>query len=192
VKRLLALAIVALAALASAAIASAHVHVSPPVVVSGESQLFTVLVPTEKEDATTTTVELTPPDGFSIGSLVDTPGWSFKVDREGSGEDAVVNKVTWSGGDVPAGEAAALQFTGSADANKSYALAVRQTYSDGSVVNWSGSADSEEPAATIEAKASLGGGGSSVVSWLAVAVAAVALVVALAGLATGAGRRNLT
>jgi uncharacterized protein YcnI len=193
VKRFSVLVFLAVAALAYAASASAHAHVSPPVVISGESQLFTVLVPTEKENATTTTIELTPPDGFSIGSLVPTPGWTYNVDQEGSGEDAVVKKVTWSGGDVPAGAAAALQFTGSADSNKTYAFGVRQTYSDGSIVDWSGPAGSDEPAPTIEAKASLGGGsGSSTVSWIAVAVAALARVVALAGLATGTGRRNLT
>ena len=37
-------------------------------------QLFTLAVPTEKEDATTTKVVLTVPDGFSIDSFVAAPG----------------------------------------------------------------------------------------------------------------------
>ena len=81
------LVLVATAALALAAVASAHAHVSPPIVVKGESQVFTLAVPTEKEDATTTKVELTPPDGFSIDSFIAAPGWKRDVaaDRLGRG-----------------------------------------------------------------------------------------------------------
>ena len=59
-------------ALAYAATAYAHAHVSPSVVPAEDSQVFTLAVPTEKEDATTTKVELTPPDGFSIDSFIPT------------------------------------------------------------------------------------------------------------------------
>ena len=61
---------VALAALLVAASASAQAHVSPSVVPASDSQVFTLAVPTEKEDAATTKVELTPPEGFSIDSFI--------------------------------------------------------------------------------------------------------------------------
>ena len=52
-----------------ASVASAHAIMSPPVAKSKVSQQFTLSVPTEEEGATTTEIELTVPDGFSIDSL---------------------------------------------------------------------------------------------------------------------------
>ena len=59
--------------------AFAHAHVSPPVVVSKEGQVFTLAVPTEEESASTTKIELTPPSGFSIDSFAPVPGWKREV-----------------------------------------------------------------------------------------------------------------
>jgi uncharacterized protein YcnI len=191
-KLCIATALVATTALAVASVASAHAHVSPPVVVKGESQVYTLAVPTEEENATTTKVELTPPDGFSIDSFIAAPGWKRSVAQTGSGEDAVITKVTWDGGKVPTGEATGFSFLGRADSAKTYTFGVRQTYSDGSVVDWSGPESSDAPAPTIEAKDSLGGGGgSSIVTWIALAVAVLAAVLAAAALAAGSGRRSL-
>ena len=50
------------AALVFCASASAHASLSPPVVTAGTTQMFTLAVPTEKEGATTTQIELTAPD----------------------------------------------------------------------------------------------------------------------------------
>ena len=72
--RLIIYALAALAALVVVGGASAHAHVSPPVVVASESQVYTLAVPTEKEDADTTQIELTVPEGFSIDSFVAAPG----------------------------------------------------------------------------------------------------------------------
>ena len=57
-------ALVALAALTFTASAFAHARVSPPVGLAKQLQVFTLAVPTEKENATTTTIELTLPDGL--------------------------------------------------------------------------------------------------------------------------------
>ena len=191
-KRLLVLALAALAALAASGAAWAHAHVSPPVVLAKEGQVFTLAVPTEKEGLTTTSVELLPPDGFSIDSFAPAPGWKREVQSSGSGEEAVVQKVTWSGGKVPTGEDAFFQFLGRTDANKDYEFDVRQTYSDGSVVDWSGPESSDTPAPVIEAKSSLGGGGgSSTLDIVAIVLGALALVVAGAALLTGGGMRPL-
>jgi uncharacterized protein YcnI len=187
----LATVLVATAALAAASVATAHAHVSPPLVVSGESQVFTLAVPTEKENASTTKVELAPPDGFSIDSFTASPGWKRSVEQTGSGEDAVITKVTWDGGKVPPGEATSFSFLGRTDSAKTYTFGVRQTYSDGSVVDWSGPESSDTPAPTIESKDSLGGGGSSTVAWIALAVGVLAAVLAAVALAAGSGRRSL-
>jgi uncharacterized protein YcnI len=175
----------ATAALVLAGSAFAHAHVSPSVVPAKDSEVFTLAVPTEKDDATTTKIEMTPPAGFSIDSFVDAPGWKRTVQQTGSGEDATITKVTWTGGNVPTGEATGFQFLGRTDSAKTYTFNVRQTYSDGSVVDWAGPEDSDAPAPAISAKSSLGGGGSSTLGIVALVLAALALVVALGGLVAG-------
>ena len=47
------------------------------------------------------------------------------------------------------------------NAGGTYTFQVEQTYSDGTIVNWSGPESSDAPAPTISAKSSLGGGGTS-------------------------------
>jgi uncharacterized protein YcnI len=179
-------------ALVLAATASAHAHVSPPVALAKEGQVFTLAVPTEEEDARTTKIELTPPSGFSIDSFVPALGWKREVQSTGSGEETEIQKVTWSGGSVPTEEATSFQFLASADSAKTYSFKVRQTYSDGTVVDWSGPESSDTPAPTIEAKSSLGGGGGSdTLAIVALAVAALGLVVAMAGLIGRSGRRSI-
>jgi uncharacterized protein YcnI len=167
-------------ALVIAASAAAHAELSPPVALTKHGQVFTLAVPTEKDNAATAKVELTLPDGFSIDSFAPSPGWK----RTASKTD-----VTWSGGSVPQDEDAFFQFLASADSAKTYTFKVRQTYSDGSVVDWSGSESSDTPAPQVEFKSSLGGGGSSTLAIIALVVGVVALVVAFITLFTGGGRR---
>ena len=187
--RLLVLALGSAAALAAAGSAWAHAEVSPPVTETKVAAVFTLAVPTEKENATTTKIEFTPPSGFSIDSFAPSPGWTRDVQQTGSGEEAVIQKVVWSGGKVPTGEDAFFQFLATPDSSKTYTFQVRQTYSDGSVVDWTGPESSDTPAPTIEAKSSLGGGGSSTLAIVALVVGALGLVVALVALF--AGRRSL-
>lgn len=179
------------AALVVAASASAHAEVSPAVALVKSGQLFTLAVPTEKEDASTTKIELTPPSGFAIDSFVPSPGWTRNVKSTGSGEETDIQQVTWSGGNVPSEEDALFQFLASADSAKTYSFEVRQTYSDGSVVDWSGPESSDTPAPQVEVKSSLGGGGSDTLAIVAIALGAVALAVAFVGLLTGSGRRSV-
>jgi len=178
-------------ALALAGSAFAHAKMSPPVVLAKAGQMFTLAVPTEKESATTTKVELTPPSGFSIDSFAPSPGWTREVQSTGSGEETTIQSVTWSGGKVPHEEDAVFQFLASTDAAKTYEFKVRQTYSDGTVVDWSGPESSDNPAPTIEARSSLGGGSSNTLAIVALVLAGVALVVAGAALLGGSGRRSI-
>lgn len=185
-----ALGLAALVASIVAASASAHAQLSPPVVTAKTSQVFTLAVPTEKENATTTQVEFTPPSGFSIDSFAPEPGWKREVKSTGSGENTVIQKVTWSGGSVPTEEDAVFQFLAQTNGSKTYAFRVRQTYSDGSVVDWSGPESSDTPAPLVESRSSLGGGGgTSTLAVVALVVGALGLLVGTIGLA--AGRRTL-
>ena len=194
-KRPVVFALVVVGSLVVTAAASAHAHVSPSIVPASESQVFTLAVPTEKEDASTTGVELTPPDGFSIDSFIPSPGWKRAVQKTGSGEDAVITKITWTGGDVPTDEDAAFSFLGNTDSSKTYTFGVRQTYSDGSVVDWTGPESSDTPAPTIEAKSASsfgGGGGSSTLAIVALIVGAIGVMLGIVALVAGSGKRSLT
>jgi uncharacterized protein YcnI len=182
-------AVAASAALVAAGAASAHAHVSPPVVLSKVSQVYTLAVPTEKS-SDTTQLEFTVPAGFGIDSFVPSPGWKRTVQSSGSGESAVVSKVTWSGGKVPTGEDSAFSFLASPSSSKTYTFGVRQTYADGSIVDWSGPESSDTPAPTIDAKSSLGGGSSSTLALVALIVGAVGAALGILALVAG-GRRVL-
>jgi uncharacterized protein YcnI len=184
------------AAGAFAATASAHARVSPPVSLAGELQLYSLAVPTEKSGVTTSKIVLTVPSKFSIDSFVPNPGWHRSLQQTATGASAVVQKVTWTGGNVPSGEDSLFQFLASPASAGKYTFEVQQTYSDGSIVNWSGSESSADPAPTIEAVSSLNsdgaGGGVSVLSIVAIALACLALmagVLALVG--RGGGGRPL-
>ncbi len=180
-----------LTALGVAATASAHAHVSPPVALAQNGQVFTLAVPTEKSGATTTSIELAVPKGFAIDSFLPTAGWKRAVQQTGSGDSAVITKVTWTNGAVPTGEDAAFSFLAQTNATGDYAFSVRQTYSDGSVVDWSGPESSDTPAPHVQSVSSLGAGGSSTLGIVAVVLAGIALLVTLVGL-IARGNRTLT
>lgn len=177
------------AALAGVPNAWAHAELSPPVVVAKKSQIYTLAVPTENANSFTTQIELTLPKGFSIDSFVPTPNWKRSVQKHGSGDNAVIERVTWSGGHVPTGEDAFFQFLAQPASSQKYSFKVRQTYSDGTVVDWSGPESSDTPAPVIEASSSLGGGGTSTLAIVAIALAGIAAVLGIAALLTGGGRR---
>jgi len=170
--------------------AFAHARVSPAVSVKGELQQYSLAVPTEKEGATTTKIVLTLPSGFSIDSFTPSPGWHRVVQQTGSGEDAVIQKVTWTGGNVPTGEDSTFWFLAQPAKSGTYTFQVEQTYSDGSIVNWAGSESSEDPAPTISVKSSFGGG-SSTIAIIALALGAIGIVLGAVALFAGGGKRQL-
>ena len=196
-RRITAVLAVITAALVAAGTASAHARVSPPVSLAKELQLYSLAVPTEKANLTTKKIVLTVPTGFGIDSFVPSAGWTQQLQQTGSGDSAVIQKVTWTGGNVPTGDDSLFQFLAQPAKSGKYTFQVEQTYSDGSIVNWSGSESSAAPAPSIEAKSSLGGGGSSLLSIIGVVLAVVALVLAGAALlargggADGGGKRPL-
>lgn len=174
-------------------IAGAHARISPPVSVAGKLQLYSLAVPTEKAGLTTTTIVMTVPAGFGIDSFVPPPpGWHMHLQQTGSGDSAVVTKVTWSGGRTPAGQDSLFQFLAQPASAETYAFQVQQTYSDGSIVDWAGSESSAAPAPTIEAAGSLGGGsGTSVLTIIALVVGALGLLAGGFALIGGSKERTL-
>src|SRR5260370_13436586 len=103
-------ALVALAALTFAAAAFAHARINPPVALAKDLQLFTLAVPTEKENARTTTIELTLPAGFGIDSFVPAAGWRRNVQQTRSGAARVGANVTRTAGPIPAQQDSQVSF----------------------------------------------------------------------------------
>ena len=188
--RVLALAVTSAAALVVAASAAAHARVSPAVSLSNELQLYSLAVPTEKANATTTKIVLTLPKDFSIDSFVPSPGWKRVEQQTGSGDSAVITQVTWTGGHVPTEEDSLFQFLAQPAKPGTYSFQVQQTYSDGSIVNWSGPESSANPSPTIEVKSSLGGG-STLLPIVALVLGAIGILVGGVALASRGGGRQL-
>ena len=154
--RRIALAATALGAVAlMAAPAAAHVTVQPSEAVAGSFSRFVVRVPNERDDASTTKVEVHfPPMAFV--SFEDAPGWERKEKTGKFDEPLVVfdsevtegvQTVTWSGGEVEPGEFTEFGFSARMpDEAESLTFEAIQTYSSGEVVEWTGAPDSDEPA----------------------------------------------
>ena len=176
------------AALLVAATSSAHARVLPAEALAGGTP-FTLSVPNEKEDATTTKVVLTIPEGFNVGLFADAPGWKREQQTTGSGEDERVEQVTWTSTGDGTAEGGLFEFTGRSDAG-SYTFQVEQSYSDGSVVDWSGPPGADEPAPVVQMEDSFSSGGdTSTLAIVALVVGAIALVVGGIALARAGGRQ---
>jgi uncharacterized protein YcnI len=174
------------------AVASAHARVSPAVSLSGKLQLYSLAVPTEKSGLTTTNLVMTVPSGIGIDSFVPPASpWHVQLAQTGSGDSAVVTKVTLTGGNTPTGEDTLFQFLAQPASAKTYTFEVQQTYSDGSIVDWAGSESSAYPAPTIEAVSSLGGGGVSLLTIIALVVGVLGLLAGGFALIGGSRGREL-
>jgi uncharacterized protein YcnI len=133
------------AMLAVSAPAWAHVVVSPEEVTAGDYETLTVSVPTEKE-IPTTEIRVEVPEGFLLSGVQPVPGWEHTFEEDGG----VVRAVTFSGGEIRPREF--QQFLVEAQAPEKpgeYPWKAFQTYENGSVVEWTGPPDSEEPASVI-------------------------------------------
>ena len=178
------LAAAAAFALVLAREASAHAIVSPPVAKAKVLQQFTLSVPTEEEGASTRQIEMTVPAGLAIDSFEPSPGWKREEQATGSGEERVIQTVRWSSGSVPTDEDAVFRFNASLDSSKTYTVKVRQTYSDGKIVDWTGSESSDTPAPFVEGVSSLGGGGTTTLTIIALIVGAIGVLLGIVALAT--------
>ena len=159
--RTLARACVLVATLALAPSALAHAELFPSTVPAGDGQLLQLAVPNEKDNASTREIQISIPNGFDLESVAATPGWTATISgqKQQNGELAGGDSVTWKG-KLSGTSLAVLPFTGVPKNAGTYTFTVRQTYSDGSVVEWSGTESSDTPAARIEATSGSGSSGS--------------------------------
>jgi uncharacterized protein len=205
----------AAALLALAPVASAHVTVQPEEIPAGGFTRVDVRVPTERDDASTTKVEVQLPPGFLFVSTEPVPGWEAKIVRrkldtpvEQFGEQISeeVGQVSFTAQDESAGigpgqfQDFGLSVSVPDKAGSTLTFKAVQTYSSGEVVRWIGPADSEQPAPQLKLAAAEPEGGAAEPAAEEQAappaesggdddsgntLAIIGLVVAIAGLAAG-------
>jgi uncharacterized protein YcnI len=115
-------------------------------VTAGDYETLTVSVPTEKE-IPTTKIRVEVPEGFLLSGVQPVPGWEHTFEEDGG----VVRAVTFSGGEIRPREFQQFRLQAQAPEEPGeYPWKAIQTYKDGSVVEWVGAPDSEEPASVVE------------------------------------------
>jgi uncharacterized protein YcnI len=128
--------------LLSATPAFAHVIVKPSEAGVAAFQTFTMGVPSEKDNPTVA-LRLVIPDGLQSVSPNVKPGWTIDIKKQGSGDDAKVTEIDWTGGSIPAGQRDDFIFSAQVPSKEtSLQWKAFQTYEDGSVVSWDQNPDS--------------------------------------------------
>lgn len=126
--------------------ASAHVSVQPQETSQGKYEVFTVRVPSEKEDAQTTKVEVKFPEEVNITRFEAKPGWNYEVQKDDTGK---ITSVVWAAEEKGLSATEFVQFNIQGkvgDEATEIVWKAYQTYSDGSTVEWIGAPDADKPA----------------------------------------------
>jgi periplasmic copper chaperone A len=157
-----------------APVASAHVTLQPEEAPAGGFTRLDVRVPTERDNASTTKVDVQFPPGFLFVSTEPVPGWSSeitmrKLDKpvEQFGEQITeeVDRVTFTADGEGIGPGQFQDFglsLGVPDkAGSTLTFKAVQTYSSGEVVRWIGPPDAEEPAPQVKLTAAEEEGGAA-------------------------------
>ncbi len=154
----------AVAALAVPAAAQAHVTLQPSSAAAGSFAVLDVRVPTERDDATTTKIDVQFPAGFASARYEPKPGWKVRIVKKRLAtpiqtDDGPitegVSRMTWtrtstSGGIKPnefVDFPISVQIPGKAGDKLTFKAL--QTYSNGEVVRWIGAPDADEPAPQV-------------------------------------------
>lgn len=139
-------------ALALSTPAGADIGVTPPQATQGDSARVTLRIPNERAPAYTTKVEVFLPESYPIAEVypMSVPDWAPGLTMRqlaeptalihGTETTEVVSAVTWTLVANPAGnpvEASELSLSlGPLPATNRLVFSLRQTYSDGTVVQW--------------------------------------------------------
>ncbi len=153
----------ALAALVVAPAAEAHVTMDPGEWEAGGFGRFSIRVPTEREDASTTRVTVRLPEGVFFVSFQPKPGWKRTIRMEqldepvelfGEPVEERVAEVTWEGGEIAPGEFDEFGMSARIPETPGETLLFPsiQEYSSGEVVRWidpDPEGESPAPAVTV-------------------------------------------
>jgi len=159
----------AVATLALPGIASAHVTVQPGTADGGDFTAVAFRVPNERDNSSTTKIQVTLPANQPIGSVQTRPmnGWKVTtrtrhldkpIDFFGTQLDSVVSTITWTATNrgLRAGQYDDFNVSlGPLPKSGSLSFNTFQTYSSGEVVKWNEvsadpSVEPEHPAPTLE------------------------------------------
>jgi uncharacterized protein YcnI len=165
-------AVAAALTLALPATAHAHVTLQPSQgVPAGGFTRLDVRVPNERDDASTTKVDVKLPDGFAFASYEPVAGWKVGVAKAklatpiktDDGEiTEQVSRITWTAGSpaaaIPPGAFRDFGLSVQVPDRPGGALTFKalQTYSDGEVVRWIGAQGSPAPAPVVRLAAAGG------------------------------------
>ncbi len=129
--------------------AAAHVTVWPKETTQGSYEKFAVRVPSEK-DAATIKIQLAIPDAVNISRVQPKAGWSYSFTKDDT--DKIIG-ITWNseGAGIGPTEFEEFYISGKVhDSAESLEWKAYQSYEDGEVVEWTGSADSDHPASMTQ------------------------------------------
>lgn len=167
--------ICALAALAAPAAAQAHVTLQPDEAPAGGFARLDVRVPNERDDASTSKVQVKFPPGFVFASYEPVPGWTVRIVKRqlaepiaDHGEEIAeeIDTITWTAGNrakVGPGQFQDFGLSLGIPDRPGQALTFKalQTYDSGEVVRWIGAPDADEPAPQVTLAASEGEHGAA-------------------------------
>jgi uncharacterized protein YcnI len=174
------LASLILGALAGAEVAAAHIIVDPTESQAGKTQLYTIVVPSEKR-SDTVQVEVQFPRVLAVLQLQAPAGWKVTPERDGSGH---ILGALWEGGSVPFEQFVEFGVLAQNPSGAGgLAWSAVQTYADGSEVQWVGPETSQFPA-TVTHVRSMG-----LQDYLLPIIVGAALVVAIVALALASRAR---
>src|SRR3954469_2239723 len=154
----------AAAALLAPAAAQAHVLVVPDSAPQGAEMRLDIRVPNERDDATTTKLDVQLPPGFAEALVQPVPGWNAKithvklnppVQSDDGPITEGVGRITWTAGTkanrIPIGgfQDFGLEVLVPGSTGSALTFKALQTYSNGTVVRWIGAKDSDTPAPTV-------------------------------------------
>jgi periplasmic copper chaperone A len=194
-----------------AGVASAHVTANPDTAQQGSYTKVSFRVPNERDNASTTQLEVDLPTDHPIASVEtrEVPGWTSTVQKTklakpittGDGQvTEAVSKITWTGGKIPPGMFEDFDVSMGplpTDTNELVFKAL-QTYDNGEVVRWidtapPGAPEPDHPApvlkltpanatpASAAAVTTIGGAASSTGTW-GVALGIVGIVLGAIGI----------
>ena len=114
--------------------ASAHVIVTPSQVGVASSQVFSISIPSEKDEPVkTTALRLVLPSGLQDVMPTVEPGWTITTKKDGD----TVTEIDWTEGSIPSGQRADFTFSAQVPATTGdLAWKAYQVFSDGSTTAW--------------------------------------------------------
>jgi uncharacterized protein len=166
----------AVAALAVPAAAQAHVTLQPNQAAAGSFTVLSVRVPTERDNASTTKVDVQFPGGFASASYEPKPGWRVRVVKaklatpvqtdDGPITEGV-SRMIWTRtnktGGIRPGQfmdfPISVRIPGKAGDKLTFKAL--QTYTNGEVVRWIGAPGSDQPAPQVTVTAAAQGAAAS-------------------------------